>query len=218
MVSLAPLDTVGWLSAQPEELQEWAARVGTWKTYRRGQELYQAGQLPDALHGLAYGCLEVAVPQSDGDAASIYFAEAGFWIGESAILSRAKRTLSLSAATECRVFRVRAEDMFRLLRQKPEFWFCFYALSHANATLAIREYSRALTLSARAHVCVILLRLSKSTDKVEITHSKLAALLGVTRSTVQRALADLVGNGAIALSYASIKIIDRTKLFEMFRS
>ncbi|MFN3889543.1 MAG: Crp/Fnr family transcriptional regulator [Beijerinckiaceae bacterium] len=218
MVSLAPLDSVGWLSKQPGSLQEWAARVGSWRTYRRGQSLYQADQAPDALYGLAEGCLEVSVPLPDGEVASVYFAELGFWAGESAILSHATRTMSLTAATESRVFRIAGVRILELLERSPEFWRCFYALSHANATLAILEYARALNASNKARVCTMLLRLAKSTDKVTVTQAKIAELLGVTRSTIQRVLAELVGEGVISVSYASITVLDRTKLYRAMRS
>lgn len=213
MTGLAPLDTLGWLSTQHIQLKEWVARVGVWKTFGRGQELYQADRAPDAIYGLARGCLELAVPLPDGDMASVYFAEPGFWIGESAVLARSPRTLSLSAATPCRVLRIDAQDIWRLLDREPAFWPCFYALSHANASLAIREYAHALTFSPEAHVCSMLLRLSKSSDRVSITQAKLAALLGVTRSTVQRICANLVAEGAIAMTYGAIVVLDRARLY-----
>ena len=213
MADLAPLDALGWLSTQPQQVREWAAHAGAWKTYGRGQDLYQADQKPDAIYGLAHGCLEVTVPLPGGDLASVYFAEPGFWAGESAILSRAKRTMSLSAAVESRVFRIKAQDVLELLERSPALWPCFYALSHTNATLAIREYARALTASPKARVCAMLLRLAKPGNKVAVTQAKLAELLGVTRSTVQRVLADLVAAGVITVSYASVTVLDRAKLY-----
>ena len=147
----------------------------------------------------------------------MYFAEPGFWAGESAILSRAKRTMSLTAATESRVFRIKAHAILELLELSPGFWPCFYALSHANATLAIREYARALTASNKDRVCAMLLRLSKSSNKVEVTQAKLAELLGVTRSTIQRVLAELVDGGVIIVAYASITVLDRTKLYQSMK-
>ncbi|MDP2355724.1 MAG: Crp/Fnr family transcriptional regulator [Beijerinckiaceae bacterium] len=218
MAILSPLDEVGWLSSQPERFQEWAARVGKWKVYNKAEALYQADRRPDALYGLAQGCLEISVPVKDGELVSIYFAEPGFWIGESAILSQAKRAISLSAAAESRLFRISAEDILALLEREPAFWTCFYALSHENTSLAIREYANALILSPKAHLCEILIRLSKSAPSVAITQDQVAKLLGVTRSTVQRLLSDLVEKEAISLSYASIHVIDRKKLFILSRS
>ncbi len=117
MVSLAPLDQLGWLSTQPEQLQKWAARVGRGTPIAVGEDLYRSDQPPDAVYGLAQGCLEVSVPVPDGDVVSVYFAEPGFWAGESAILSRAKRTMSLTAVTESRVFRIRAPAVL-------DYWRC----------------------------------------------------------------------------------------------
>lgn len=213
MPGLAPLDTMGWLSTQDIQLKEWVLRVGVWKTFERGQELYPVNKAPDAVYGLAQGCLELAVPLRNGDMASIYFAEPGFWIGESAVLARSPRTLSLSAATQCRVLRISAPDIWRFLNASPQFWPSFYALSHANATLAIREYAQALSFSPEAHVCSMLLRLTQSADRVSITQAKLAALLGVTRSTVQRICANLVAEGAIAMTYGAIVVLDRARLY-----
>jgi CRP-like cAMP-binding protein len=217
MGSLAPLDRIGWLSAQPEFLQDWALRVGRWRTYKRGQALYEVDQSPDAVYGLADGCLEISVPLACGEIVGIYVAESGSWLGESAILARAKRTMSVNAVSESLTFRIAAEDIMRLLERHPNFWPCFCALSHANATLSITEYARAMAFSTEAHVCWMLLRLSKSTERVSLTQAKIAELLGVTRSTVQRILLELASRGVIAVSYGSITVLDRLKLRELVK-
>lgn len=214
MPNLAPLDKTGWLAMQPQPLREWAAKVGKWKTYSRGQPLYQLDQTPDAMFGLAYGCLELAVPLPNEDLATIYFAEPGFWVGESAILARAKRTMSLSAATETRVLSIGAQDILQLLDREPTFWHCFFALSHMNTTRSIYEYARAISFSTHSHVCWMLIRLSQSSSRIEISQSKMAELLGVTRSTIQRVLFDLADRGLISLSYRALTVNDRLKLHE----
>ncbi len=63
----------------------------------------------------------------------------------------------------------------------------------------------------------MLLRLSKSSKKVQVTQAKLAELLGVTRSTIQRILAELVDDGVITIAYASITILDRKILYQSMK-
>jgi CRP-like cAMP-binding protein len=74
-----------------------------------------------------------------------------------------------------------------------------------------------MTFSTEAHVCWMLLRLSRSTERVLLTQGKIAELLGVTRSTIQRILLDLANRGAIAVNYGSITVLDRLALREFVK-
>lgn len=82
---LAPLDAVGWLAQQPPEFRGWAAAVGRWRRYVRGQVLYVAGDPSDGLYGLADGAFDITFP----------------WWPRSRSRSIARRSASGSAKARC---------------------------------------------------------------------------------------------------------------------
>ncbi len=211
-VSLAPLDSVGWLSQQPEAFKAWAARVGRWRSYAAGQVLYQAGDPADGLYGLAQGSLELTFPLVAEEPVMIYRAEVGFWIGDNAELAGVPRLVSLTAASPSRVLQLPRENVRQLLSQHPEFWQCFYRLSSINVGTAITLLSESLALTVRARVCRRLLTLSAGPGAASITQEDLAKLVGVARTTLRRALAELAEMGAVELGYRRVRVLDRKLL------
>lgn len=209
---LDPLDRVGWLATQPAPFRDWAQRSGRWRTFARGQPLYQVGEEPEAIHGLGSGALEVLIPVSDDDQVTIHRAEPGFWIGDSGLLAGTSRVISVVAAAPSRVFCIPAGSVRRLLAGKPEFWRCFYELAHRNGSLAVATLAEVLSRSPEARLARMLLRLADGGGAVQATQADLARLLGVTRSSLQRALGHLVDEAGVRPGYGVVAIPDRPRL------
>jgi CRP/FNR family cyclic AMP-dependent transcriptional regulator len=209
--SLSPLTERGWLAAQPPAFVDWMALNGRWRSYRAGQTIYAAGEDPDALYGLGEGALEIAVPIGD-DTVTIHRAEPGFWIGDSALLAETTRLVSIEAAVDARLFRVPAAAVRALVDERPEYWRCFYGLSHINLTLAVTQLAEALALSPPSRVARMILRLADGEGRVPARQEDLARLIGMTRSSLQRTLQALADEGTVARGYRSLTVLDRDRL------
>jgi CRP-like cAMP-binding protein len=210
--NLHPLDRVGWLAGQPEALRDWAQRSGRWRHYDKDQPLYEVGGESEAMFGLGSGGLDVLIPVSDDEQVVVHRAEPGFWIGDSGILAGTRRSISVVAAAPCQVFSIPAGALRRLLADHPEFWRCFYELAHRNGTLAVATLAEVLSRSPEARLARMLLRLADPSGEVHATQFDLARLLGVTRSSLQRALSHLHAEGAVRTQYGFVAILDRAKL------
>ena len=143
---------------------------------------------------------------------TLHRAEPGFWIGESALLSHAPRIVSLFAASECRVFRVPTADLRQLVADQPRHWKAFYELTHTNTLLALTLLAEALSLTPRARLARLLLRMSGEQAEVHANQEDLGRLLGMTRSSLRRSLNVLVAERTIATGYGRITILDRHRL------
>lgn len=207
-LQLAPLDMIGWLSNQPEEFKNWAARVGRWENYRAGQFVYLAGDASDGVYGLASGGLEITFPLVAGEPVVIYRAEPGFWIGDQAEFSNSPRLVSLMAAVESRILHLPSRAIEALLLEQPRHLYSFYKLCAINAANAINLLSETLALSVRARVCRRLLKLTEKRSEADITQDDLAKLLGVARATLRPCLNDLTAQGAIELGYRKIRVFN----------
>jgi CRP-like cAMP-binding protein len=208
----APLAERGWLAEQPADFRDWVARSGRWRRYDAGQVLYDAGEPPDGLYGLAEGALEITLPLVGDEPVTIHRAEPGFWIGDAALLANGARLVSVGAAAPSRVFRIPAAAVREVVVRRPEYWHAFYTLSYINVATAITLLAEALSLSPRARLARTILRLSDADGAVQASQHDLARLIGMTRSTLQRSLAELAEAGAIATGYRSLTVRDRVAL------
>lgn len=213
--TIYPLNRRGWLAIQPAEFRAWMADNGRWHQYAAGQVLYDADDEPDAVYGLGEGALEITLPLVGDEPVVVHRAEPGFWIGESALLARTRRGISVAAATEARVFRVPSGAVRRLVAAQPDAWAAFYQLSHINSMRAVTLLAEVLALTPRARLAGMVLRLADEDARVEVRQDDLARLLGMTRSSLQRALASLVEAGAVAPGYGHLDIFDRDRLAEI---
>ncbi|MCA8879518.1 MAG: cyclic nucleotide-binding domain-containing protein [Rhodobacteraceae bacterium] len=212
---LAPLHRLGWLSHQSPELRDWFVANGRWRTYSAGEIIYLHGDSPDGMYGLGSGAIDVYFAPADEDPVLVHRAETGFWIGESALLAHNQRIISLSAATECRVFRVPAPALRSLLSSAPQHWPAFYELTHANCLLALTLLSEALTLTPLARLARLMLRLSAGGPEIVANQDDLGRLLGLTRSSLRRSLSRLAATGAITTGYGRISIVDHERLLSV---
>src|SRR5262249_13291216 len=152
-INLSPLDKTGWLAEQPEELLVWVAQVARWRRFGAGEFVYVAGDKSDGLYGLASGGLEISFPLIAAEPIAIYWAEVGFWIGESAELSRAPRLVSLMSANNSELLHIPGQALRKLVAEHPSYWSSFYSLSHRNAMLMLNLLGEAISLSVRARIC-----------------------------------------------------------------
>lgn len=201
------LTRFGWLANQPTPFQDLLKAAGRWRRHDRREALYEVGGQPRALYGLAEGSLDILMPTRSGDMITVHRAEPGFWIGDSALLAKAPRLVSVFAAPGSQVFSVPAEAVREILRKEPEHWRCFYELSHMNVSRAMGEYVALVSSPPGARLRSLLLRLSHLDGKVSATQTELAALLGVNRSSIQRALDEMVAAGTIRTGYRCIWVI-----------
>jgi CRP-like cAMP-binding protein len=217
-LDLAPLDRVGWLAEQPGDLRDWVAEVGRWRALAPGQVLYEAGDTGSGLYGLAEGSLDITFPLVGDEPVSIHRAEPGFWIGDLASLAETERLVSVHAGRCARILAVSGSAIRAHLVRHPEHWRCFYALTHRNMAVALGLLGEALALPPAARVARRLLQLADADGVVGGTQEQLAGLVGVTRTTVRRALKRLVTEGTIETGYRSLTIRRRDLLERSARS
>lgn len=209
---LGILARTGWLSRQPAEFQTLVARLGRWRDFKAGEILYQAGDEADWIVGLAEGIFEITFPLVGDEPVVIHRAEPGFWTGEMSVLPGHTRVITTAAATDVRVFVLPAPSLRRMVAEEPRFWPPFYELSLLSSRIAVTLLAEALSLSPRARVARILLRLAGPDGAVQVSQEDLGRLLGMTRSSVRRALASLIEIDAVQSGYGRLSVRDRAAL------
>jgi CRP/FNR family transcriptional regulator, cAMP and macrophage regulator len=116
------------------------------------------------------------------------------------------------ALTDAEVIEISADRFWALLESRPEL--CQRFLFSVASRLQ-RTQQRLLELTSgdlRHQVASLLLGEAAGTGSVPLSQATLAALLGASRSNVNRTLKDLEAQGAVRLAYRSIEIVDPTVL------
>jgi CRP-like cAMP-binding protein len=164
------------------------------------------------MYGLGEGQLDLAVPISDEEEVVVYRAGPGFWIGDGALLSAVNRRISVTAAGDCRVFRVGIGAIRRSLADTPGDWMYFHRLSTMNATLCIQVLAEVLGLPPRARFARMLLRMAASDGTVRATQQELGQMAGMSRAAFRRAFSGLIAAGIVETQYGGLLILDRARL------
>jgi CRP-like cAMP-binding protein len=110
------------------------------------------------------------------------------------------------------VFFVPGRATHARLAQRPEDWPAFYRLSHANFVLMLGLFAEILTLSPRTRPARYLLRLAGHDGVAPVSQDDLAELIGITRTTLHRALQEFTGEGVLATGYKRLAILDLAAL------
>ena len=212
LAHLQALTSSGWLSQQPSEFQERMARLGRWISVSRGGVIYAVGDEADAVFGLGEGMLDVASPVSEDQEVVVHRALPGFWVGDSALLAGSRRTISLYAAADSRLFKLPVTGILRSLKDYPDDWMYFYRLSHANTTTSLRTLAEIISLPPRVRFARALQRLASMGGEVRLTQEELGRMVGMSRAAFRRSFAALIEQGIVEVEYGGIIIRDRAAL------
>jgi CRP-like cAMP-binding protein len=206
------LGKTGWLADQPGDFRDRMARIGRWTALPRGASLYEVGESPEAIFGLAEGLLDVSIPIGPDEEVTVHRAPPGFWIGDGALLSGVPRLLSVRAAADCRLFRIPHGALERSLSEQPADWMYLHRLSTLNATLCMQTLAEVLALPSRARFARLLLRIALPDGTVQATQEELGRMAGMSRAAFRRALRSLIRAGALETGRGTIRIHDRAAL------
>ena len=212
---LETLASSGWLAEEPDDVRTRLAALGRWIVLRCREPLYEAGDEPIAIYGLGTGLLDILVPLDHGEDVLIHRAAPGFWIGDGVILTGMRRSLSVRAASDCRIFAIPAGALRHNLARHPDDWVSIHRLTAINATLAVTALAQHLALPPRQRFACLLLRCVSPEGTVHATQEELGRMAGMSRVAFRRAFRELIAEGIVRTEYRSTRIVDRARLEEI---
>lgn len=206
------LAEIGWLALQPPAFQHRMIAIGRWTLVPRGKPLYVQGEDAEAIFGLGDGLLDISLPVDADMDVIVHRAPPGFWVGDGALLSGVPRFLTVTAASDCEVFRIPHAPLRRMLDDNPGDWRCFHHLATLNAVLATQALAEALVLPARPRFARVLLRMAQPDGTVAATQEELGSMAGMSRAAFRRAFGALIAAGVVETGRGTVRIHDRAAL------
>jgi len=187
----------------------------------RGQVIFREGESGDRLYVVAEGKIKLGRTSADGRENLLSILGPGEMFGELSLFDPGPRTSTATAVTESRLYALSNENLKPWITGRPE-----VALS------MLRQIARRLRRSHEVvgdlvfsdvpgRVAKALLDLSTrfgvaSEDGVHVGHDltqeELAQLVGASRETVNKALADFAGRGWIRLEARAVVLLDVERL------
>jgi CRP/FNR family transcriptional regulator, cyclic AMP receptor protein len=188
----------------------------------RGEHLYSAGDPGDQLYVVITGKIKLTRTSADGREVLVRVVAPGEVFGELAMFDPSYRTSAATAITDSRLAMIAHDDLAAILADRPSVaMLLLRALAHRLREVTDTTTSLVFT-DVPGRVARALLELAdkfgeRQDDEAilvvhDLTQEELAQLVGASRETVNKALADFAGRGWILLSAKSVLIIDRERL------
>lgn len=214
-----PLLRHGWLSRRSPQAQAALLEFARLRVYEPGEVLYRAGDQGSELIGLISGDMEISLTVPGKPDVVVHKCQPGIWLGAGALLSRGKRGAKAIAVSRTIVVSISAERLRNILVKHPEMYADFFEMVHENFKAAERLLAEALSCSATERVARRLSDMAKSRNVdsegfINISQGKIAAMVGASLPTVQRAIRVFKSAGYVDVRYGKIKVLDVVGLSE----
>jgi CRP/FNR family transcriptional regulator, cyclic AMP receptor protein len=187
----------------------------------RGERLFAEGDTGDKLYIIISGKIKLTKAAPDGRENLLSVHGPGEMFGELSLFDPVPRTASATAVTDAELAALAHEDVRAWLCSRPE------VAMHLLRALAqrlrrINEVKADLVFTdVPGRVAKALLDLAErfgvqNSDGIQVNHDltqeELAQLVGASRETVNKALADFAARGWVQLAAKSVLIVDTDRL------
>ena len=190
----------------------------------RGATLFHEGDPGDQLYFIVSGKIKLGRTASDGRENLVAVMGPGEIFGEMALFDPSPRSTSATAVSETRLAGLKHENLRKVIQHSPEvsaqlLQALARRLRRTNENLADLVFSDVPVAKALLDLADRFGR--PATDGIlvahELTQEELAQLVGASRETVNKALAEFVQRGWIRLEARAVVILDLQRLKQRSR-
>ena len=192
----------------------------------RGSALFYEGDPGDQLYFIVSGKIKLGRTASDGRENLVAVMGPGEIFGEMALFDPSPRSTSATAVSETRLAGLKHENLRKVIARSPEvsaqlLQALARRLRRTNENLADLVFSDVPGRVAKALLDLADRFDRPATDGIlvahELTQEELAQLVGASRETVNKALAEFVQRGWIRLEARAVVILDLQRLKQRSR-
>jgi CRP/FNR family cyclic AMP-dependent transcriptional regulator len=193
---------------------------------RRGEVLFREGDSGDKLFIVTEGKVKLGKSSSDGRENLLAILGPGQMFGELSLFDPGPRSATVTAVTDCVMQSLSHDELLEWLTGRPAVARGLLAqlgsrLRKANDVVADLVFSDVPGRVAKA-LLDLASRFGRTADDGihvhhDLTQEELAQLVGASRETVNKALADFVSRGWLRLEPRSVVILDAERLHRRAR-
>lgn len=192
----------------------------------RGSALFHEGDPGDQLYFIVSGKIKLGRTAPDGRESLVAIMGPGELFGEMALFDPSPRSTSATAVSETRLAGLKHENLKKVIERSPDvsaqlLQALARRLRRTNENLADLVFSDVPGRVAKALLDLADRFGRPATDGIlvahELTQEELAQLVGASRETVNKALAEFVQRGWIRLEARAVVILDLQRLKQRSR-
>lgn len=190
-------------------------------TLAKGEVLFHEGDAGDRLYVIAEGKIKLGTKISDGRENLLSLLGPGEMFGELSLFDPGPRTSTATALTDARLLALANQDLEPWLNGRPEvakhlLRALAQRLRRTNEAVGDLVFSDVPGRVAKALADLARRFGTKSADGLYVAHDltqeELAQLVGASRETVNKALADFASRGWLRLEARAVVILDEERL------
>ncbi len=191
--------------------------------FRKGEQVYEQGERSKHLYVVLSGRFRVAMARADGFELLLEIMGPGALMGEGPALDGEPRFASAMAMEDSELLRFAVSDLPAAIQRNPDLATSLLSVT-ASKQRNLANRLLALTMaSPKSRIAEMLFRLSGSYGvqqeshiviETRLSHEQIAALVGVTRVTVTRAMQELTAAGILKVEGSTILILNAQKLHD----
>ncbi|HEX9064731.1 MAG TPA: Crp/Fnr family transcriptional regulator [Streptosporangiaceae bacterium] len=187
----------------------------------RGDRLFAEGDLGDCLYLVISGKIKLTRTAADGRESLVSVHGPGDMFGELAMFDPTYRTSTAVAVTDARLAEIDHDDLRQVLTTRPAVSLLLLKALAQRLRRVTETNTNLIFTDVPGRVAKALLELAgkfgvPGEDGIQVNHDltqeELAQLVGASRETVNKALADFATRGWIQLSAKSVLLIDPDRL------
>ena len=187
----------------------------------RGERLFAEGDLGDCLYLVISGKIKLTRTAPDGRESLVSVHGPGDMFGELAMFDPTYRTSTAVAVTDARLAEIDHDDLRQVLTTRPAVSLLLLKALAQRLRRVTETNTNLIFTDVPGRVAKALLELASKfgvpgDDGIQVNHDltqeELAQLVGASRETVNKALADFATRGWIQLSAKSVLLIDPDRL------
>lgn len=201
----------GWLSSQPVKFQDELLSRCHLRSFREKETVFHVGDPCAGIYCVVEGVVRIEFASGDGDYKIATVAQPVFWFGEGASFRRGPCLITVAAQRPVTALHLPHQEFERLI-ETPSFCRAFALLLADHFGECLQLLGQLLIGDVEQRIAVRLAMLAEGPNGtppvVHVTQADLAEMCGLSRPTVQQALASLERQGFVKPGYRRIEILD----------
>lgn len=214
MFNFAQYQATPYLDLLAPESVERLFECGRRRTFSDGQYIHSRGDEHTGLSIVEDGAAQAGIYSTDGSFILTSFIGRGHTFGDFTVFTSLPRTHDISAVGSTTILDVPVERFQQLCHEDAAYMQALLqtTLMRSHLALEMLHAVRSLPLVPRVAKFLLILTPAEPEPTLRFRQFDLASTLGVSRATMNRALADLEADGLIERGYGRVKICDRRGL------
>ncbi|WP_426218988.1 Crp/Fnr family transcriptional regulator [Pseudomonas sp. DWRC2-2] len=213
------LATGHWFSHLPAPFQNSLLANSRVRQLAAGEYLFKRGDSPCGLYAVLEGAVRISAVNVQGKEAVLSLVESPYWFGEICLFDSLPRTHDALAMGPCTLLQIPQGLMLGILDDHPAYWRDVALLMSHKLRLSLINIEQISLMPTPVRLAHRLLMIAEGYGEIaqtrrilQLPQEDLAAMLGLSRQTINSLLKALEQQGVIGLSYGAIEVLDLQRL------